>query len=355
MFNKTISTDEIVCLNIKFVFSINGGYAVNIYINIILQFIINFSSCVLNTLVSIVIIRQRKLRTPSNVLLLNSTISDTLLGLTHLVFWLPCLIMALHQTHSCFLFVALNTLGYYCGTISFLNTDLIAVDRYIAIYKPYYYSENITGNLKVYVKFIIFQWIITAVLIGLSHLTPNFLIILISASISIPFTISWCSFVYTKVFLTVKELNNRDRATKRHLNQEDTQKMKEIRLAKITAAMILTVSVCFTPLWVMSALWLVEKMKFSPFLYALILWALVLSSLKSLLNPLLIYLTITDIKKAIKKTFCKHRKIGSRYNSSKSITLPPSPQPQPQPPHNSSNKTTTTTTYKNTKQTLDAT
>ncbi|XP_057291939.1 adenosine receptor A2b-like [Hydractinia symbiolongicarpus] len=321
MSNKTISTYEIVCDNLEFMFSINGGYAVNIYINIILQFIINFSSCVLNTLVSIVIIRQKKLRTPSNILLLNNTISDALVGFMHLVFWLPCLIMALYQTHSCVFFVAMITLGYHCGAISLVNVDVIAVDRYIAIYKPYYYSENITGNLKVYVKFIIFQWVITAVLIGLSHLTPNFLIVLICAIITIPFTISWCSFVYTKVFLTVKELNSRDRATTRHLNQEDTQKMKEIRLAKITAAMILTLCACLTPFCLTSVLWLVAKVKFSPLVYALTLWALLLVSLKSLLNPVLFCLTLTDIKEAIKDLLCRHRKIGNKKSKSNGTTI----------------------------------
>ena len=60
--------------------------------------------------------------------------------------------------------------------VSLSNLTLIALDRYLAIYKPFVYIERIKHNLHMYIKCITLLWIVTVLMVGFDYLTPKYML-----------------------------------------------------------------------------------------------------------------------------------------------------------------------------------
>ncbi|XP_041951605.1 trace amine-associated receptor 13c-like [Alosa sapidissima] len=90
------------------------------------------------------------MHTPTNVLLLSLAVSDIFVG----IFLMPLQFIWLIE--SCWLFgtticAFVNFMSFYLVCASVHNVALIAVDRYLALSNPFFYSTKITVNLIIFV------------------------------------------------------------------------------------------------------------------------------------------------------------------------------------------------------------
>ena len=114
-----------------------------------------------NTLVCVVILRNRNMRTPLSYLLFNLAVSDVMVG----VFSIPIIMFRfVSLERKCTEWqllrklLARGTCIYPCGTVSALSLAAIAFERYQAVVHPLTVRQNITKR-KTFV-FIIITWIL---------------------------------------------------------------------------------------------------------------------------------------------------------------------------------------------------
>ncbi|XP_036406270.1 trace amine-associated receptor 13c-like [Megalops cyprinoides] len=111
-----------------------------------------------NLLVIISICHFKQLHTPTNLLLLSLALSDILVGVIVMPFQFTLLI------ESCWLFGTtfcsiLNLFSLYLTCVSIYNVTFIAVDRFIALFDPFHYSNRVTVRVTLLV--ICFIWILS--------------------------------------------------------------------------------------------------------------------------------------------------------------------------------------------------
>ena len=114
-----------------------------------------------NTLVCVVILQNRNMRTPLNYLLFNLAVSDTMIG----VFSVPMIVFRFISNEAegtaavllCKLIVH-GTLTFPCGKVSAFSLAAVAFERYQAVVHPFRVREYITKR-KTFV-FITITWIL---------------------------------------------------------------------------------------------------------------------------------------------------------------------------------------------------
>ena len=164
------------------------------------------------------------------------------------------------------------------------------------------------GNSKLYLKAIIALWVITALVIGLSYLTPHFMIFMIFTAILTLPTVAWTSYVYYKVYLAIRKLNRDTKARKLDNSTDHAQMKKELILAKATILMIITLFICYTPFTLISIVWLTQPSLFTNTIYAVVLWVLTFLIAKSLVTPILLAVTLPTIKKDLMRLVLGEKK-----------------------------------------------
>ena len=114
-----------------------------------------------NTLVCFVILRNRDMRTPLNYLLFNLAVTDTLTG----IFFIPMIVFGFipneaEGTAAKLLckFIVHGTLMFPCAKVSAFSLAAIAFERYQAVVHPFRVRKNITK--KKTIVFIIMSWIL---------------------------------------------------------------------------------------------------------------------------------------------------------------------------------------------------
>ena len=115
-----------------------------------------------NTLVCVVILRNRNMRTPLNYLLFNLVVADTMIG----VFSVPTIVFRPFVSYKAkgiaavllCKFIIHGTLIHPCGQVSALSLAAIAFERYQAVVHPLTVRKNITKR-RTFV-FVLISWIL---------------------------------------------------------------------------------------------------------------------------------------------------------------------------------------------------
>ena len=248
----------------------NTNLISHVVCNVILSCLVVF----VNTCIVTVIWRTRKLQTPSNILLLNNAIADIILGISVLFTWTPFLILAMTHDYE---------ISYMTMNGS-KQVSLIALDRYVAIHKPFFYTERIQHNLHMYKKTMTFLWIITLFMVGGAYFTPKYLLLIGYSAVNIGIAYALSSYVYINIYFTVRKIN---RTTSAQQNDAFRNRNKEIRLAKITVVMLFMLLLCFIPAGYVTILWLYDNELITREINTLLIWSVTVFMLKCLIHALL--------------------------------------------------------------------
>ena len=252
---------------------------------------------VLNFLLWMTVIAKRHLQHPAYMIIANLALSDWLAGcISFPTYAVMCLMEYVSRDTCSIAFVAIP-ISYVLASATYLTVSFQAIERFIAVFYPFQYRIWVTRSVVMISSLVIWLvscggvicWTLSRSAIAFNIFIGT--IILIVSSIDI-----FCYYkVYTKTKKIEKQIANQAKLSSG--NQESRSKL-ESKVARVTAMAMINVFVCYTPQFGSSMYPPFSGKKsaaFSSFLY----WSWVLLLMNSFINPLITYLQLTVIRKAV--------------------------------------------------------
>ncbi|XP_067274836.1 trace amine-associated receptor 8a-like isoform X1 [Pseudorasbora parva] len=109
-----------------------------------------------NLLVIISVSHFKQLHTPANILILSLAVSDLLVGVFVMPLYLSWLIESC-WTSGPVMCSALKIVNFQATSVSVHTVALIAVDRFLALHSPFFYSEKISPTVNCIAT--LFNWL----------------------------------------------------------------------------------------------------------------------------------------------------------------------------------------------------
>jgi hypothetical protein len=168
-----------------------------------------------NILVGLVILKDRNLRTPSNILVINMGLGDMLFSLSSLP--LSMIFLSFRETWSFggYWNITFDAVWFGFTLQSFVNVIIIACERYIAVLRPFWYENNFTKTRATFCCSCVWLYI-AALIFGLviftfktsketySFLIPGYVYYpVLYFHAGIVFTL--VPFLYHKIFVVAKQ------------------------------------------------------------------------------------------------------------------------------------------------------
>ncbi|EDO38051.1 predicted protein, partial [Nematostella vectensis] len=208
--------------------------------------ILSPSIVVVNLMVFVAILRKPRLRTASNTSILCLATTDLIVGLlaqpAFVVFQASKLRGNLNKV-PCFEILIARFLEIFCIGYSFLTLNLMTVERYLAVFHPFWYHEKVTSKAIILSSFMC--WTIwTALFLGVRlTLGINSHEELIITSGTVAATLILTSLVYYKIFkLARSSVNAVDFS-----NADIQKKLRETKAARTVVIVTGTVFLCCCP------------------------------------------------------------------------------------------------------------
>ncbi|XP_046730099.1 trace amine-associated receptor 13c-like [Silurus meridionalis] len=267
-----------------------------------------------NLLIIISVLHFKQLHTPTNMLVLSLAVSDFLVG----VILIPS--MLIWTIESCWIFKTGACISFwficiFLTVMSIYNVTLIAVDRYLALSHPFFYTNTISTRMMctlVYCNWCVcLAYSITFYCFNLSFL--NFLTCpgecyfflnqvwsVIDLVYSFIFPLSVIIILYSRVFLiakkhatAIRELNNHTRPQTQKITSHSMK--SERKAAKVLGILVSVFLACLLPYFIYSLLGSVIKLQAETFQIVIIV-----SFLNSTINPFIYALFYPWFRRCIK-------------------------------------------------------
>lgn len=296
MTNETVGTFFINCTVIHRV-PVHGIYHKIVVAHFAFTCLLGVCIIIPNTLIMLVIYTKPSLQTSANVFTFFMAFSDTLIGLVSIP-WAVNFILALFSKQNCFLYLSTVSFGYGMIILAIVTVFATALDRYIAIFKPYYYWEKSEQIKPWYIKFLVLTFITAMTIAGLSLLTFQFTLAKAAIVILAPITLLPSTIIHVKIYLTVRKIT-------RQIYPQHAIKGKKIKPIDHKAYMIaltLTASYigCYIPIF-FHLVYQITTGDTSDAAATIFIWLVAVGGVKSLLNPLIYINQLAPIREGIKK------------------------------------------------------
>ena len=103
---------------------------------------------VLNGVVMVAIYKAPRLHSPSNFILFNTAVTDFFNGLLSApLFTGNYLLVFFHREHNCVFFTIMMLTIHFFSLLSIWLILMIGIDRYIAIFKPFFYHDKVVRSI----------------------------------------------------------------------------------------------------------------------------------------------------------------------------------------------------------------
>lgn len=262
----------------------NDAFKYNIISNSVINFVFAFSSAILNGSVMWVIYFQERLQTPYYLILLSLAVTDFTAGLVaqplHIVRIL--LLVAKGGYTSCALDICTVAIGYTLIAVSFFTVSYVTLERYLAIFYPFYHEEQCTRRSSL-------KWLAMIWLIGLAYgalgclpykMIRTAFTIMVSA-IGTLFLI-WNCFAYSRIFFIARSIQRRIRQEQRRF-ANDEKIVKEAKAAKTTFMVVASLLLFYGPAFLSTAM----GNQIDTFPKYLNIWAYTFMLVNSTVNPVI--------------------------------------------------------------------
>ena len=254
-----------------------------------------------NTLIIYVVLKYKKLRNPSNLLLGSLSITDFLVGLIVQPLSVVRRTLNIHSIHICIIRLLFSFFGFLCSGASLINISLISVDRCLAILFPFRYEE-LAENRK-YCCIIATTWMawaLTNVLYKLKVLSLSkfFIGVITIYGITITIVIISYSLIHRVILrlrrktLPIQTINEQNRKKKQ---------LKHHHMAKTVAITIGVLLICYLPKLTVALIRITVGVS-ANLVNIGDAWADMFVLVNSSLNPLIYCYRMKDIRQAMLDT-----------------------------------------------------
>lgn len=316
--NQNFGTDDFTsdiysftCGHLFYTFCLHNLCTLNIYIVLILNFFLCILTLLLNILVMCIIAKHKEFKCAAFSLYFYTACTDLFLAFVGMPMWIIIVIMALYRTHSCGLFEVTIFILHVMGMLSFVLVFLLSMDRYIAIFKPFYYNAKIQSKRNVYglitVIIVITMFIITLTTFLLKNY--NLLNFIQLAIIFSNFIIQLV--IYSRICCKTKAIERTyaKRIGKRFKNKNCSQDRK---LVLSNMLLVMTLYLCYLPHGVKLILEFANMLE-GHWIFTVGLWTYLFIGLKSLLNPILYCLSLKSVRVKISELFVSVRLVKQKH------------------------------------------
>ncbi|XP_066533672.1 trace amine-associated receptor 13c-like [Hoplias malabaricus] len=265
-----------------------------------------------NLLIIISVCHFKQLHTPTNMLILSLAVSDFLVG----AFVLPLALIWLIE--SCWIFkriycICFHSASYFLTSTSIYNIALIAVDRYVALSNPFFYTKAVSVNTTCLIIlcdwFILLSYNLTLLYFNLPIvkiiMCPGdcfFALDNIWSQVDLLFTFIFpftlITIIYTFIFIIAKKHASAIRELNAQTSNNFTDTRSERKAAKVLTILVFVFLVCLLPYFIYTLLGNVVSLEFKSSETVT-----VLLYLNSAINPVIYALFYPWFRKCVKLIF----------------------------------------------------
>ena len=252
---------------------------------------------VLNFLIWVTVIAKRHFHRPSYLIIANLALSDLLVGcISFPIYAVTCYMQSIGRD-TCFIDFIVAPIAYTLGLATCLTVSFQAIERFIAIFYPFQYRTRVTKSVVIIINLIIWLVSCCAIIFWMLSRKTQVFNTFIGTIVS---TFSLVDiFCYYKIFFKTKEIENQiaNQANFTRGDKESRPRL-ESKVTRVTAMVLINVFLCHTPSFgyhLHSSLSRDKSIEGFYFLH----WALMLGLVNSFINPLIAYLQLSVIRKAV--------------------------------------------------------
>ncbi len=278
-------------------YSSDQSFRINIIANSIVNIIFAVLSVTLNASVIWVIYSRKRLRTQYYRTLLCLAVTDFAAGLIAEPLYIArILVLVLQKRSFCALDVASVGVGYSLIAVSFFTVSYVTMERFLAVFYPFYYDERCKSHsLR---KWITAIWFLGSVYgcVGCLPFHETRVAIIIMVSVIGTAFLFGNSFAYAKIFITSSRIRRRMAKEKKRLTG-DEKLVKEANAAKTTCIIVTSLFVFYGPAFITTAV----GDSYAIFPGYLNTWAYTFMLINSTANPIVYCYFCRDIGNEIKR------------------------------------------------------
>ena len=253
-----------------------------------------------NSAMLVAFVKSKPLHSHANILLAFLCLFDVLVGLiVH-----PLLIAILAIDENEFSLSTLVTIFFYLVSLfdglSIIAITCIALERFIAVCFPFFYDKHASiRNSVTVISLTSAAWVLLSFLFFINEVT--LLYVCLALELVIFLTVSSC---YIYIYIIVQKKRQEVIVLGTISNDESTTvvtRNEEGRRSKKIAALLLFFYICFLPSYIY-LVYLLAQRKCDNNLHSS-LWLLFLTLANSAGNPLIYYISRTDIREEVRRTY----------------------------------------------------
>ena len=140
------------CNYLQYMFRFDGYYMYSFLLVLMLNVALSLLTTFTNIIIIHVIYKNLPVFNSPSIISLNVYIAfaDLLLSIVGLPLWISYQILAYYRKTICILYEILTFITHYFAVVSFFLVLLLSADRYIAVFKSFFYEEKIKPSNRIY-------------------------------------------------------------------------------------------------------------------------------------------------------------------------------------------------------------
>ncbi|XP_065647985.1 uncharacterized protein LOC136077686 [Hydra vulgaris] len=287
-----------------------------LYVAIVLLFISSVPNVLMNVYIIAMTFYSKDLHSSSNILMASTSFFDLLNGLFSFIPYAAILIMTFSKKHNCILYLV-NQYAYNSfSTVSLIMVYVNSIDRYVAVFNPFFYHKYIKNNPRLYIKFACVTSSLFLLIGGLSFLTENKLLIHTIILFISPIFIVTVLYIHIRLYFRARFVRkvilaqvsgifgfSEENRPKNKINRKK-KICKELKTNKLTLMVCISTCIAHIPLFLLLFLWFSKPLSRKwDWTYNFNLWAHILTLMKSLINPIIYLNGSKSLRKGINRVW----------------------------------------------------
>lgn len=266
-----------------------------------LNILLAFPTTLINISLVIALLTSTDRAKPCQILLLNLAITDFLAGSLNMPVQFVVFRFVSQNKDPCEFAEITTPFGYTLGIASFITVTMIAIERYINVFHPFFHLSKLTSQRTIICT--VFLWVVSVIVVIPSATTAQdkflhaFSVFLIVAGTSLNV------FTYVRILLRARKVRLQIQHEAARFGQQQ-RTARDKSLLRVGGLIVISMAICYAPIASNSLLKVVNIE--SPGMDYVLCWSWTLTMANSLINPIITCSFSPPIRRKIMKLWtCK--------------------------------------------------